>query len=164
MFAAVAQGRLSCSGQRSGGTTSPRNLRDHRTDGHEGVVVQFRLAEQWGCLAIMRSCSWNKWVRARLRAECRLLDSECGKALPAFNERLPLLLRRLNKARRLDDPAGDHGILVKCVNRAEPVIAIGDNQPAMISIPTEQERRQRFIDDDLSSILFYVTVANPQQR
>src|SRR5579863_6506991 len=40
-----------------------------------------------------------------------------------------------------DDFARDHGILIKLVNRAEPVITVGDNQLAVRFVPVQQQRR-----------------------
>jgi predicted NAD-dependent protein-ADP-ribosyltransferase YbiA (DUF1768 family) len=61
-----------------------------------------------------------------------------------------------------DDFAGNHGVLVKFVNRAEPAITVGDNQLAASFVPVQQQWRQIFIAGDLNAIFFHMAIADPK--
>jgi hypothetical protein len=49
------------------------------------------------------------------------------------------------------------------VNSAKPVIAISDDQLAVLLVSGKQQGRQFLAADDLSLILFHMTVADSEQ-
>jgi len=65
---------------------------------------------------------------------------------------------------RPDNLARDHGVLIKCIDGTEAVIAIGDNQLSVAFVPKQQERRQLFVSDDFCPILFHMTFTDTEKR
>lgn len=69
------------------------------------------------------------------------LDEALGVAVGLRPVRADDWALRLAMSIRSYKLARNHGILIECVCRAEAVIAVGDNQLATVSVPTQQERR-----------------------
>jgi hypothetical protein len=59
-----------------------------------------------------------------------------------------------------DDFAGNHRVLVKLVDRAEPMITVGDNQLAVRLVSVQQQWRQFFVAGDLGTIFINMAVAD----
>lgn len=72
-------------------------------------------------------------LKPRMRSQ--FLETFRSKSIPKHVE-------MGNKMRtRSDNLAGNHCILIKCVDRAQAVIAVGDDQLAGVFVPAQQEGR-----------------------
>src|SRR5262245_39695789 len=63
-----------------------------------------------------------------------------------------------------DDLAGNLGVLVERVDRAQAVVAVGDHHLAMRLVAHEEQRRELLAVADLLAVLFNVLVADAEQR
>lgn len=74
------------------------------------------------------------------------------------------LMEALRRAPRQSsgDLAGNHGVLVERVNRAEPVIAVGNDELAVPRVAAEQDRRYGLLENDQRPISLDVTVRAAQ--
>src|SRR6476659_3779693 len=64
----------------------------------------------------------------------------------------------------LDDPAGNPCIFFDLVNRAQPVIAVGDDYLAVSFVPDQQDRGQRDAFLDFPAILGDPQIADAESR
>ena len=63
-----------------------------------------------------------------------------------------------------DNLARNHGVLIERINRTEPVITVRNDYFGMRLISHEEKRRELAAVSDLFQVLFYMEIADSEQR